>query len=164
MRPIVITCEEVLPQRGAEIAARLLELDRWPEFRGFGPLPGIRMAEFTHVTPEVEGTRIKVINTDRSSHVEEVIEWHPERKVRLRLSHFSRPLEQWATHFEERWEFFPHHASQQEQTRVVRTMELHVRSAAARIPLRMIAWLLKQALTRHLRQMRGARQGFPGGR
>jgi hypothetical protein len=46
MKPITFTCEATLPQKPEEIASQILDLSRWPEFNGYGPLPGIREAEF----------------------------------------------------------------------------------------------------------------------
>jgi len=36
-----------------EIANQILELSTWPEFHGYGPLPGIREAEFETKTDEI---------------------------------------------------------------------------------------------------------------
>ena len=68
-------------------------------------LPGIKAAEFEARTPEVVGTRIRVTNTDGSSHVEEIVEWEPDRRLRLRMGEFSPPLSRLATGFDETWEF-----------------------------------------------------------
>jgi hypothetical protein len=72
----------VAPEPG-EIASQILDLANWTSFTGYGVLPGITSAEFEVRTPDVVGTRIRVTNTDRSSHVEEIVEWRPDRRVRL---------------------------------------------------------------------------------
>ncbi|QDV35596.1 SRPBCC family protein [Tautonia plasticadhaerens] len=152
MKPITFSCEARLGLTPEEIARLILDLDRWPDFEGYGPLPGIRAAAFEARTPEVVGTVIRVSNTDGSSHTEEVVEWDPERRLRLRMGGFSPPLSRLATGFDETWEF--------EQgaglTRVVRSFALHPRSSAGRPFLRLISLLLRRAIARHLRQMKEA--------
>lgn len=152
MSPVVFSREALVPQAPAAIAASILDLARWPEFTGWGFLPGIRAAAFEVRTPEVVGTRIRVTNTDGSSHVEQIVEWDPARRVRLELSGFSPPLSRLATRFDETWELEP----AGDRTRVVRAFALHPRSAAARVALWMIARALERAVARHLRQMGGA--------
>ena len=97
-------------QIGAAVDARyprqqILDLGLWPSFQGYGPLPGIRAAEYEARTPEVVGTRIRVTDTDGSSHVEEIVEWEPDRRIRLRMGEFSPPLSHLATGFDETFEF-----------------------------------------------------------
>ncbi|WP_437191334.1 hypothetical protein [Planctomicrobium sp. SH527] len=77
MKPITFTCQATLPQLPEEIARQILDLSKWPEFDGYSPLPGIKVAEFKAKTAEVVGTRIRVTNRDGSTHVEEVVEWEP---------------------------------------------------------------------------------------
>ena len=70
-----------------------LDLSQWPGFTGWGPLPGIRQANFLRRTDAVRGSRIAVINTDGSSHVEEILEWSEmdPRRFRgvIRLGEFT---------------------------------------------------------------------------
>jgi hypothetical protein len=101
MRPITLSCEETLNVAPQELADQILDLARWPEFTGFGVLPGVKSAEFERRTPEVVGTRVRVTTTDGSSHVEEIVEWQPDRRWTLHLKEFSAPLGRWATRFEE---------------------------------------------------------------
>lgn len=150
MKPITFSCEESLGMPPERIAGQILDLARWPEFEGYGPLPGIRSAEFETRTPEVVGTRIRVTNTDSSTHVEQVVEWEPGRRVRLRMGEFSPPLSRLATGFDETFEF----ERVGEQTRVVRSFELHPRSGTTRPLLWLISRLLRRAIVRHLRRMR----------
>ncbi len=160
MKPITFSCEETLSMLPGRIAEQILDLTRWPDFRGYGVLPGIKAAEFEARTPEVVGTRIRVTNTDGSSHVEEVVEWEPDRRLRLRMGKFSPPLSRLATEFVETWEFGPAEGG----TRVVRSFELYARSGPTRPLLGLISLLLRRAIARHLRQMRedAARQGHDG--
>src|SRR3954468_8000109 len=99
MKPIRFACEETLSLPPEQIARQILDLSRWPEYRGYGVLPGIRSAEFERQTTEVVGTRISVANTDGSSHTEQIVEWEPGRRVRLRMGDFSPPLSHLATGF-----------------------------------------------------------------
>src|SRR5947209_2431302 len=105
MTPITFTCEEMLPLAPADIARQILDLTKWPDFHGYGPIPGIKSAEFEERTPGTVGTRIRVTNLDGSSHVEEVVEWQPDQRVRLEMKEFSPPLSRLASRFEESWEF-----------------------------------------------------------
>jgi hypothetical protein len=157
MKPIRFSCEETLDSTPEEIAEQILDLSRWPDFRGYGPLPGIKAAEFEARTPEVIGTRIRVTDRDGSSHIEEVVEWEPGRRLRLHMEEFSPPLSRLATGFDETWEF----ERTGEQTRVVRRFELHPKGTATRPLLWLISLLLKRAIARHLRQMRAEAAG-PG--
>ena len=92
MKPITFSCHETLPLAPEEIAKQILDLANWPRFHGYGPLPGIKVAEFD-VRPEgVVGTRIRVTNMDGSGHVEEIVEWRPDQRIRLEFKEFSPPV------------------------------------------------------------------------
>jgi hypothetical protein len=158
VRPLTFTCTETLPLAPEDIARQMLDLAKWTEFTGYGPLPGIKAAVFETRTPGVVGTRIKVTNTDGSSHVEEVVEWEPDRRLRLDMKDFSPPLSRLATGFVETWEF----ERLGDGTRVTRSFEMHAKSALARPVLWLISFPLKRAVARHLRQMRG-KEGAIGG-
>jgi len=150
MKPIRFSCTETLGLAPADIAGRILDLAHWTDFTGYAVLPGIQAAEFEVRTPGVVGSRIRVTNTDGSRHVEEVVEWQDDKLLRLRLTEFSAPLSRLATEFVESW------ASEREGTAtgVTRSFELHPKSGLARPVLWLIAFLLKRAIARHLRQMR----------
>src|SRR5438132_2698304 len=105
MKPITLTCEETLPLVPEDIARQILDLTKWPDFHGYGPLPGIKVAEFEVQTPGIVGSRIRVINTDGSNHVEEIVEWQPDQRLRLHMKEFSAPLSRLATRIEETSEF-----------------------------------------------------------
>ncbi|TWU06675.1 Polyketide cyclase / dehydrase and lipid transport [Symmachiella macrocystis] len=149
--PIRFTCENVLPDTPEDIAAHILELSNWPDFTGYGPLPGIKQAEFEIRTPEVVGTRIRASNCDGSSHVEEVIVWDLPRRLQLRMQDFSAPVSHIASHFDEFWEFAPANNG----TQVTRSMELYAKSALTRPLLWLISKFLKRAIARHLCQLSG---------
>jgi hypothetical protein len=152
MKPITFSCTETLPLAPEEIAGQILDLAKWTDFKGYGVLPGIKAAEFEVRTPGVIGTRIKVTNTDGSSHVEEIVEWEPDRRLRLAMKDFSAPLSRLATGFVETWEF----ERLGGVTRVVRSFSLHPKSLFALPVLWLISFLLKRAVARHLTQMRRA--------
>ncbi len=152
MSPVTFSCLGRLLLTPQQIAAQILDLPRWPEFAGFGPLPGIRNASFESRTPDVVGTRIRVTNTDGSTHVEEITVWQPDRIIQLRMQGFSPPLSRLATHFVETWEFNDSSGA----TDVRRSFELHPRGWWTKPALWMIARLLKRAISKHLRQLREA--------
>ncbi len=149
MKPITFSCQATLPQKPEEIASQILDLSGWPEFSGYGPLPGIKLAEFETRTAKIIGTRIRVTNRDGSTHVEEIVEWEPTRRLRLHMSEFSPPVSRLATGFDETWEF----ERDGDDTHVVRSFEMHPKSVLARPMLWLISFLLKRGISRHLEQM-----------
>lgn len=132
-----------------EIGAQILEIDNWASFRGYGPLPGIREARFRRRADTVVGTQIEVTNRDGSSHVEEIVHWLDTGGITLRMSEFSAPMSQFASHFVERWQF----QALGEGFAVVRSFELHPTSRWGRLLLCLIAPLLRRAVDRHLDDM-----------
>src|SRR5262245_21352772 len=105
-------------------------------------MPGIKAAAFEVITPAVVGTRIGVTNTDGSSHVEEIVEWEPDRRLRLDMKEFSPPLSRLATTFEEIWEF----ERVGDGTRVARSFRLYPKSFLARPVVWLISFLLRRAI------------------
>ena len=150
MKPITFSCEETLPLAPEDIARQILDLTKWPNFHGYGPIPGIKVAEFVVQTPGIVGSRIRVTNRDGSSHIEEIVEWQPDQRLRLHMQEFSPPLSRLATGFEETWEF----KRTGNETQVTRSFRLHAKSFLAQCFLWVIASSLKRAIARHLRQMR----------
>ena len=150
MKAITFTCEDTLPLASEDIARQILDLTKWPDFHGYGPIPGIKVAEFDVQTPGIVGSRIWVTNLDGSSHVEEIVEWQPDHRIRLHMKEFSPPLSRLATGFEETWEF----QRTGNETHVTRSFRLHAKSAVARLLLWGISFFLKRAIARHLREMR----------
>ena len=150
MKPIIFSCEEVLPLAPEDIARQILDLTKWPDFHGYGPIPGIKGAEFDVQTPGIVGSRIRVTNQDGSSHVEEIVEWQPDYRLRLHMKEFSPPLSKLATRFEETWEF----KGTGNETYVTHSFHLHAKTFLARLLLQVISFFLKRAIARHLREMR----------
>ena len=152
MKPITFSCHETLPLAPEEIAKQILDLAKWPHFHGYGPLPGIKVAEF-EVRPEaVVGTRIRVTNMDGSGHVEEIVEWRPDQRIQLEFKEFSPPVSRLATGFVETWEF----QRVEGGTQVIRSFELHAKSVLAKLLLWLISFFLKRAIARHLRDMKAS--------
>ena len=152
MKPITFTCRETLPLAPAEIAGQILDLAKWPEFTGYGPLPGIQSAVFEVRTPEIVGTRIKVTNTDGSIHTEEIVEWQLDARMVLHMTDFSPPLSRLAIRFEEEWVY----ERAGDDTHVARTFRLYSKSLMTRPVLWLISFLLWRAVARHLRQIKAA--------
>ncbi|MGC3968175.1 MAG: SRPBCC family protein [Pirellulales bacterium] len=152
MRPLRFTCRAEMQSPPATIAERILDLNNWTNFRGYGCLPGIRAARFERRTPEVVGTRIAVVNTDGSTHTEEITEWNPSHRVVLRMQDFSPPLAHLATHMDEVWTFTVGDG----RTQVERSFAIHPRSWFTGLMLRLIAPMLRRAIDRHLADLRKA--------
>lgn len=150
MKPITFACHETLRLSPNEIAAQVLDVSKWPGFQGYGPLPGIKSAEFEMRTTSVIGSRIRVTNRDGSAHVEEIVAWEPERRLVLRLGDFSKPLSSLATHFIETWDF----ERVENETAVARSFEVHPKSLMTKPILWLISIFLKRAIARHLQEMR----------
>lgn len=144
MKPIKFISYATLQLTPGEIARQILDLDKWREFPGWGLLPSIRSAEFEVKTPEIVGTRIRVVNSDGSRHVEQIVAWLPGETLQLHMVDFSPPLSRLATHFVETWVF-----KREDATFVSRIFELYPRSWLTRLPLTLIAWMLKRAIKRH---------------
>lgn len=149
MQPIRFECHAQIRATPAEIAAAIADLSRWPEFTGYGPLPGIAKAEYERRTEPMTGSRIRVTNKDGSSHVEEILAWDHDGGIRMKLHEFTPPLSRLASHFVEEWRFRPENGA----TGVVRRFELHPRGSASRPLLRLISLLFRRAIDRHMAQL-----------
>lgn len=150
MKPVTFACNETLALTPEDVARQIVDLTKWPDFHGYGPLPGIKAAEFEIRTPNIVGSRIRVTNRDGSNHVEEIIEWQPTHRIQLHLKEFSPPLSRLATWFVETWDF----ERVGNQTKVTRSFELKAKSLVAWPVLWVISFMLKKAIARHLREMR----------
>ncbi len=150
MKPITFACTETLTLAPEDVAQQVLDLTKWPEFHGYGPLPGIKSAEFEIRTPNIVGSRIRVTNQDGSSHVEEIVEWQPTQRIRLHMKEFSQPLSRLVTLFVETWNF----ERVGNETKVTRSFKMNAKSILAWPVIWMISFLLKRAIARHLRQMK----------
>src|SRR5260370_39784685 len=153
MNPIIFICEETMSLAPEAIGRQILDVTKWSDFNGYGPMLGIKLADFEFRSPGIVGSRIRVTNRDGSSHIEEIVEWEPDRHLRLEMKEFSAPLSWLTSGFEETWAF----ERTGNETHVTRSFRLHAKSLPARLPLRAISFFLKRPIARHLRQMgRGA--------
>jgi hypothetical protein len=144
--PIIrFICEASLKVGAQTIFDGILDLQNWPSFKGYGPLPGIRKAEYGFKTTNVVGTIIQVENTDGSQHTETIQEWVPEKSIMIELGNFSAPLSHLATHFTEKWSFLP-----AEKPQIMRReFILHAKSRLTLPFLWIISILMKRAVDRH---------------
>lgn len=149
IRPVTFSCEATVELLPEEIVSQILEPANWKTFTGYGLIPGIRSATFEIRTPELIGTRVRVVNTDRSCHVEELVAYQPGQSLVWEMKEFSPPLSYLATKLLERWVFH----SRQRSTHVVRSFELIPRSWLAKPVLWLISWFLCSAVRRHLHTM-----------
>jgi hypothetical protein len=150
MNPICFRCKESLPVAPSDIGEQILDVSNWSKLHGCWPIPGIKGAAIEVRTPLIVGTRIRVTNLDGSTHLEEIVEWEPNTRLRLLMHDFSPPLARVASHFDEIWEF----QRMDGETRVTRTFQLHAKSVITWLPLRVIALFLKRAIARHLNEMK----------
>ena len=152
MKPITFVCKETLALHPQEIAQQILNVANWPDFHGYWPIPGIKVAEFEVRTPGIVGTRIRVTDLDGSTHVEEIVEWQPDHRLRLHFQELSPPFSRLATGIVELWEF----QRVGTETKVIRSFEIHAKWIGTWLMLWGISFLLKKAIHRHLRQMKQA--------
>ena len=149
MQPITVDSSASFALPPADVSGKILDLASWSTFTGYGPLPGIASATFDHQTSDIVGTRIRVQNKDGSSHLEEITEWDPDKRVRLRMTELPLPLNHLATHFLETWDL----CRAENNTKVIRTFHLFPKSRLARPFLWLISRLLKNASDRHFQQL-----------
>lgn len=146
MKPITIHITGHTPKLPREICTTIVETERWSEFKGYSILPGIEKAHFEKQTPELVGSRICVLNTDGSSHIEEIVEWDVENIVVLKFQEFSPPLKYLAAHFIETWAF----QCTTSGTTVTRTMEMYPKGILGWLMLTPISFLMRKAFENHL--------------
>ena len=150
MKPITFACSDEVPLTSQAILEQILNVQNWPRFRGYGPLPGIRQATIIQQPAEIVGTRFEVISDDGSTHTEEIVAWHPGKMLHTKMSNFSKPLSRLSTHFDEIWTFDEHQGT----TLLTRTFQLHPKSLLTRPLLWLISWLLRPAIVKHTQQMK----------
>ena len=145
--PVRFHCEEILRVPRRDVFDGLVCLEKWKSFRGYGPLPGIREANFLLRNEEITGSIIRVESTDGSVHQERFLEWLPEERVVIELSGFSHPLSVFAVRFVEEWSFIP----DGDTSRVRRSVELFPVNEYTRPVLWLISLLLRRAISSHLK-------------
>jgi hypothetical protein len=96
-------------------------------FTGYGPIPGIQEVHFERGGVHVAGSRATVLNTDGSTHTEEILaHQRPVRHV-IGMFGFVLPLSALVSRAEEEWLF----SASPQGTLVERTFTFTLRSAAA---------------------------------
>jgi hypothetical protein len=158
MRTIDFTCTEIVALEPAVISERISSVERWTEFKGYGIVPGIAKAAYEIRTDSQIGSRVRVRNTDGSSHTEEFIAWAPGERALLRMSGFSPPLNWLTSHIVEEWTL----ASEPNGTMITRRFSLQPTHKAGRLLLSLIAPLLRRAVARHLTQIQREAKATPG--
>jgi hypothetical protein len=146
MKPIEVKVAGVIRKSSQEICEEFLDTSRWSEFKGYSILPGIEQAHFETKTPAIVGSRIKVRNTDGSSHVEEIIEWDVHNRIAVKFQAFDSPLRNLAAHFIEVWAFQKVAAG----TDVSRSMTMYPKGIVGWFMLIPISRLMKKAFEKNL--------------
>jgi hypothetical protein len=137
-----------------QICKEIFDVDRWSDFKGYGFLPGIAKVTMKSPANSIVGTEFYVENTDGSKHKETVQSFNPGKCLIMKMSYFTFPVKNIATHFIERWDF----ANTNSGYRINRTFELYPKNAFASLPLWLISRLLKQAVARHTHQIANPKQ------
>ena len=149
MNPIKIEVNSLVDLSPKEICSIILDTSQWKKFEGYSILPGIKKAEFEKRTDTVLGSRIKVYNTDGSTHIEEIIDWDVNKKVVLKFQEFNSPLKYFASHFIEGWNF----VASAHRTEIRRIVKIYPKNIFGFILLRPISLLMKKALVKNLEQL-----------
>ena len=150
MTPISFEIERTINLPPRAISDKIKDLDNWPDFDGYLMLPGIKSAVFEIRRDGMKGSRIQVENTDGSKHLEEIVEWDAERKIRIKLHHFSPPLNRIAAYFIEEWNF---RIVSPNETLVSRSFELYPKSTFTKPLLWLISFPFAGAIRRHFEIM-----------
>ncbi len=145
---VVLTLRHVTTTPPGCLAEAILTPERWSEFTGWGPLPGIREAVFRERTDAVVGTKIYVTNTDGSSHTETIRVWDLPREIVLDFGDFVKPLSGISSGFEERFDFSEVEGGHHE---IVRTMSMRPKHTPGRLALLIIRPMMERALMKHMR-------------
>lgn len=149
MNPIEIKIQGHTKRSTLEICAEFLDTNRWSDFKGYSILPGIQSASFEIKTPNLAGSRIKVKNTDGSSHVEEIIEWDVSSGFSLKFQEFDSSLKNLASHFIEIWSF----KTLASGTEITRAMTMYPKGVLGWLMLKPISGLMKKAFEHNANQL-----------
>ncbi len=145
MKPIEIKITGRFNKSSQEICSEFLKIEQWSDFKGYSLLPGIEKAHFETKTSNIVGSRIRVQNTDGSSHVEEIITWDPASHIALRFQEFDSLLRHLAAQFIESWEF----NKVAQGTEVTRTMRMYPKGIFGWLFLIPISRLMKKAFEKN---------------
>ena len=92
------------------------------------------------------GSIIKVINSDGSRHIEEIIHWDVDKKIEIQFYDFHSPLQYFASHFIETWEF----NKVGDVTDMTRTMTMYPKGLLGWIFLKPLSLLMKKSFENNL--------------
>ena len=148
-KPISFTCYQTIDKSAVDICHEIADMSRWPDFEGYGVMPGIANARYETRTADMVGSVIAVENRDGSTHAEEILCWDVGTRVTMKLFRFQPPVSRLATHFIEDWTFKESVGS----TEISRHLDLYPVSRFTRPFLWLISRLLKGAIQSHLKQM-----------
>lgn len=150
MKPIIFEVKKAISSPPEKICEKVLDVANWSDFDGYGILPGIEKAEFEKRTKAIDGSRIRVTNSDGSEHIEDIIEWDLGKRLGMKMHEFPTTLSYIATHFIEDWNF---EESSDNETLIIRKFELYPTSFLTRPVLRQISSLLRKGVEKHLDQI-----------
>jgi hypothetical protein len=132
--------------------AHIIDLDAWPTFRGFGPVPGIVEAKLVNGTTVGPGSRIRVTNTDGSVHHEVMQVFEHGRHVTIQME-LTPPASYVMAGIEERVDV----EAQGDGTRITRTFIVRPRwFFTAPIGWLIAHGFLHRAVVRHNEAVRAA--------
>lgn len=154
MKSIIFECNQLIPLTAVEICTDIADLSQWSNFSGYGVIPSIKHATYEKRTAEMVGSRIRVQNSDGSTHVEEIYKWLNGKEVAMKFCEFDPPLRYLATHFTEVWKL----EDMGSQTAVTRRFEMYPRFAATRPLLWMISLVFRKAINQQLKEMSEGRR------
>ena len=110
-----------------KVWALMTDLDAMTDFSGYGPIPGIKRAEWLTGNGTNVGSVRRIENTDGSSHREEVMAVEPRRLLVDRIHALDSPLRFLVSEATDRFEL----AEEGDGTRLVRRFRFELRTALA---------------------------------
>ena len=150
MKPISLEVKKNISLTAKEICLKIAEVENWNDFNGYAMLPGIEKAEYEHQMDEMIGSRISVLNSDGSQHIEEILEWEDGKRILMKLHKFSPPLSKFSTHFIEEWDFV---SAKKNKTIVMRKFQIFPKSFLTRPFMWFISVFFKKAIIIHMDEM-----------
>lgn len=150
MNPIEFEVEKTIQNSPKEVCKNVLDVETWSSFDGYGLLPGIEKAEFEKRTKEMVGSIIRVKNSDKTEHLEEIMEFETGKKIVMKIYDFPTALSYMATHFVEEWNF---EKTGKYETLVMRKFQLFPTSFLTRPLLGQIAGFMERAIAKQLDEM-----------
>jgi hypothetical protein len=151
MSPLHFSIDELVPISPQDFATRLLDLNHWQSFAGYGSIPAIKSAVEENRTPAIIGTAIRITNADASTCLATITEWHPDYRVAIKTTDLTPPLSDSITSIEETWDLEPEPDG---QTRITRLVQIFPKSDENNEEVERVALDLKKAMLMHLHQLK----------